>query len=80
MPDDAAANKSADSEWVPINSSAIEAAMYVAARSELHIRFPGGRTYTYEGVPIGVLEGLIGASSPGAYFHSVIKPYGTTRA
>lgn len=66
-------------EWVPISSMALEAAMYNAERRELHIRFLSGRSYTYEDVDPTIYEGLLSASSPGAYFHSVIKPLGVTQ-
>lgn len=66
-------------EWVPISSQAIEAAMYVEDRRELHIRFPSGKAYTYEDVDPTIYAGLLAASSPGAYFHSAIKPLGVTQ-
>lgn len=40
---------------------------------ELTITFVNGQSYTYSDVPTSIYEGLIGSSSPGSYFHAVIK-------
>lgn len=54
-------------------STAIEHISYDEAASELHVKFVGGRTYTYYAVPKSVYEGFRASSSKGAFFNNFIK-------
>lgn len=58
--------------YASYSSSNIASSSYNPASQTLRITFHQGRTYTYEGVPEEVAEGLEGASSPGRYFHANI--------
>ena len=60
---------------VHVSSSAIADISYDAERSELRIRFLGGRTYIYRGVPPSVHAELMAAGSKGAYVNRHIKPH-----
>ncbi len=59
--------------WTPLQSSNLAAYDYDAEMRVLHIRFQGGRQYSYGDVPADVPEGLASAPSPGAYFTANIK-------
>jgi len=54
-------------------STAIEHISYDEAGSELHVKFVGGRTYTYYAVPRSAYEGLRASSSKGTFFNNFIK-------
>ena len=54
-------------------STALSRATYERSTGTLNITFKGGREYTYEDVPLSVYEGLIDASSAGAYFNQFIR-------
>ena len=54
-------------------STAIEHISYDDAASELHVKFVGGRTYTYYAVPKGVYEGFRASSTKGTFFNNFIK-------
>ena len=54
-------------------STAIEHVSYDEAGRELHVKFVGGGTYTYYGVPKFVYEGFRGSSSKGTFFNNFIK-------
>jgi hypothetical protein len=54
-------------------STAIEHISYDEAGSELHVKFVGGGTYTYYGVPKSVYEGFRASSSKGTFFNNLIK-------
>jgi KTSC domain len=56
-----------------LRSSALASATYDDEMQDLDITFNSGGTYTYHNVPITVWEGLVGASSPGRYWHSTLK-------
>ena len=56
-----------------ISSSAISKASYDDETQEMQIVFTNGGPYTFYGVPQEIFEGLLFASSPGRYYHSVIK-------
>lgn len=56
-----------------LNSSAIEFVDYNPDNRNMDIVFTNGGPYTYYDVPIQIYNGLLSASSPGQYFHRVIK-------
>lgn len=59
--------------WSPLTSSNLEAFDYDAEMRVLHLRFRGGRLYSFGDVGKDVAEGLKTASSPGKFFQSNIK-------
>ena len=54
-------------------STAIEHISYDEAARELHVKFVGGRTYTYYRVPKSVHSAFRAASSRGVFFNQFIK-------
>ncbi len=67
-----------DSASAPVLSRAMDSRVictvaYDAIRSELTVTFTSGRTYAYWLVPERVVEALLGAASPGAYFNLHIR-------
>ena len=61
-------------------SSHIVAATYDADTQELIITFPGGKSYSYAGVPQDVVDGFSADDSAGSYLHANIKgKYETTK-
>lgn len=59
--------------WQSLSSSNLKRCSYDIESGELQIQFQSGKTYTYEGVPASVYNGLLEASSPGQYFNANIK-------
>lgn len=57
----------------PIKSSNIKACGYDQAQRRLTIQFHSGTTHHYDDVDEKHHDGLIGAESPGKYFHSHIR-------
>jgi hypothetical protein len=60
-------------EMTKVASSVIAAVGYDHTTQRMQIRFKEGRTYTFCRVPSKVFEGLVAASSKGAYFDRYIK-------
>ena len=60
-------------KWQELQSSNLRRCSYDIELERLQIQFNSGKTYTYEGVPVSVYNGLLEASSPGQYFNSNIK-------
>ena len=58
-----------------MQSSSIEAAGYDLERRTLRIRYVGGSTYDYQGVPAIVFKELLAAESKGRFVNWSIKPY-----
>ena len=56
-----------------LNSSALASATYDDETQDLSITFVNGGTYDYHNVSPGDFEALVGASSPGRYWHANIK-------
>jgi hypothetical protein len=54
-------------------STAIEHINYDEAARELRVKFVGGGTYTYFGVPRSVYEAFRAAPSKGAFLNNFIK-------
>jgi KTSC domain-containing protein len=59
---------------MPVESGAIAAMGYDTGAQELYVRFAGGGTYAYSGVPEMVYRILLNADSKGAYLNKVVKP------
>lgn len=55
------------------HSSALSSARYNPDTRQLDVTFVSGRTYSHEGVPVEVYEGLVGADSPGRYYAQAVK-------
>ena len=64
---------------VYVNSSAISSVSYNEDTQQLMITFTSGGTYIYYGVPKWKYEGLISASSAGAYFNDHIRDQHSVR-
>jgi len=59
----------------PANSSSIAAAGYDRDSQILRVRFVGGATYDYRGVPADVFQGFLNAPSRGQFVNWRIKPF-----
>ena len=59
--------------WQSLSSSNLRRCAYDIETETLQIQFNSGKTYTYNGVPASVYNGLLEASSAGQYFNSNIK-------
>ena len=59
--------------WIPLESSAIDAARYRSDSEELDIRFTNGHIYRYAEVPGAILRRLVEAESAGEYFNLAIR-------
>lgn len=57
----------------PVKSSNIEAVGYDIVEQKLTVRFKGGATHCYEGVPPKKHRELMAADSVGSYFHANIR-------
>jgi hypothetical protein len=67
-----------EAAWIamrPVVSSSIAAAGYDAERETLRLRYIGGATYDYAGVPAQVFEAFRNAPSRGQFVNWRIKPY-----
>lgn len=62
--------------YVPIESSNIEAVAYDAETQTLGVRFRAGTEYEYLRVPISIFEGLRTAPSAGRYFDQNVREAG----
>jgi hypothetical protein len=60
---------------LPMSSSSIAAAGYQADRRTLRIRYVGGGTYEYFGVPAAVFQSFLDAPSKGQFVNWHIKPH-----
>jgi KTSC domain len=54
-------------------STAIEHISYDEAARELHVKFVGGGTYTYYGVPKGVHDAFRKSSTKGTFLNKFIR-------
>lgn len=59
--------------WVDILSSTIARVRYTPTTMVMTVRFQGGLSYDYDGVPAFKYEGLLSARSPGSYLATNIK-------
>lgn len=60
-------------EMIRVNSSAIRDVGYDQSMRRMRITFEQGHSYDFCGVPIHVFEGLMRASSKGAYYNDHIR-------
>lgn len=60
-------------EMIRVSSSAISAIGYDAATKRMKIQFTAGHTYDFCYVPESVFNGLLRASSKGAYYNDYIR-------
>jgi hypothetical protein len=60
-------------EMIRVRSSAISAVGYDQSTSRMRITFEQGHSYDFCRVPIHVYEGLMRASSKGAYYNDHIR-------
>lgn len=58
----------------PVDSSAIEMIGYDPVEPALTVRYRGGRSYLYPGVPEHLYRQLMNAESKGAFMNRYIKP------
>lgn len=61
-------------EHKPVSSSNLESVGYDQKSQTMQIKFRNGGLYEYDGVPMHVYLGLVGASSPGNHFHHHVRP------
>lgn len=66
-------SKTSNIEMVAADSSSVARAGYCHASEVLRIEFHKGKTYDYQGVTLGVYDGLMKAHSKGTFFHEHIK-------
>ena len=57
----------------PLNSSFLSSATYDDDTQALTLNFTKSGSYTFQGVPPDVYEGLTTAQSPGQFYHTNIK-------
>jgi hypothetical protein len=62
-----------ETRWIGVKSSVLAAARYHKTERWLDLRFREGPTYRYLGVPADIFDGLIAASSKGAFFAGHIR-------
>jgi len=62
------------SNWIKVESSAIDAVAYCTAERSLEIMFRSGAVYAYLDVPREVFVLLLEAQSQGAFFNRQIRP------
>lgn len=61
-------------EFIPVESSMIEAVAYEPSTQTLRVRFKtDGSTYEYDDVPVEEFEKLLSADSKGSYFYRNIR-------
>jgi hypothetical protein len=60
-------------DWVPIDSSVLRSAAYVAQRRWLYLEFRSGEIYRYFDFPPQQYRDLLAAESKGTYFGKYIR-------
>ncbi len=68
-----AGKQAAHPPFTPVNSSMISAVGYDAASKTMHVRFPNGSHYAYEGVSPEQHAALVGAKSIGKHFGQNVR-------
>ena len=61
---------------IQVSSSTIASIGYDVSGETLEVEFKGGLIYQYSGVPLGLYNGLMSASSKGNYLDEYIKKGG----
>jgi len=59
--------------WIPIDSSALQSAAYIAQRRWLYLRFKSGEIYRYFDFPADKYRDFMAAESKGSYFGEHIR-------
>jgi hypothetical protein len=59
--------------WNQLSSSFLTRCTWDPETEELQLQFASGKTYSFDGVPASVYQGLLEADSPGRYYHANIK-------
>ncbi len=62
--------------YVPLNSSNLEAVAYDADSRTLGVKFTTGTEYHYFNVPVSIFDGIRAAASPGTYFNRYVRQAG----
>jgi hypothetical protein len=62
--------------YLPVNSSMLDAVAYDAASSTLRVRFKNGTQYEYSGVPVTIYRRLLTETSNAVYFHAQVGEAG----
>ena len=62
-------------KMTPVDSSCVAAAGYDPAKHVFRVRFVGGGTYDYLGVPEAVFAAFRMADSKGRYVNYIVKPH-----
>ena len=60
-------------DMIYVDSTNIEAIGYDGDAQDLHVRFVGGGTYLYHGVPRSVFDELMNAPSKGSFLNRELK-------
>ena len=60
-------------KMIPVNSEAISAIGYDLATGMMNVRFTNGNLYTFCGVPRGVADAFLSASSHGEHYNVHIR-------
>ncbi len=65
------------SDWIPVNSSNLDAVAFNADTGTLQVRFQNGAVYEWYGVQEDVATALAEAQSPGRYLNAyIVGQYG----
>ena len=59
--------------WIPVESSALQAAAYAENQALLYLLFQSGEVYRYFDVPLWQYREFLAAESKGRYFGSHIR-------
>jgi hypothetical protein len=60
-------------QWQRVTSSNLSRCRWDPETEQLQIQFQNGKTYSYDGVPASIYNGLLEAESPGRFFNQNIK-------
>ena len=60
-------------DMIRVNSSALIAVGYRSETGQMRIQFQQGRSYDFVGVPLHIYDGLMRATSKGAYYNDHIR-------
>ena len=60
-------------DWVPVESTSLNAVKYEAESLNLFIEFEHGAIYRYSTVPQAIFDGMLAAESKGQFFNANIR-------
>ena len=60
-------------DWVPVDSSVLQAVAYLAQRRLLYLKFQSGEIYRYVDFPPQQYRDFLAAESKGTYFGNYIR-------